>query len=88
MIWHAGCNRQVITNLKRKRWTIHEEKIRKIKMKNNVHLMILFSLFILSSSMAWTQNYLMTEPNIKMRVEELSFILMKGKEIKGDADDK
>ena len=38
-------------------------------MKNKIHILILFSIFILSPSLAWTQNLLLPEPNIEARVD-------------------
>ena len=38
-------------------------------MKNKIHILILFSIFILSPSSGWTQNLLMAEPNIETRVD-------------------
>lgn len=38
-------------------------------MKNKIHTLILFSILILSPSLAWTQNFLMVEPDIETRVD-------------------
>jgi len=38
-------------------------------MKNIIHSLILFSILILSPSLAWTQNFLTAEPDIETRVD-------------------
>ena len=38
-------------------------------MKNKIHILILFTIFIHSPSMAWAQNFLMAEPEIETQVD-------------------
>ena len=38
-------------------------------MKNKIHILILFTIFTLSPSMAWAQNFLMAEPEIETQVD-------------------